>query len=90
MSLDTIEKIVPVNKPHGVERLYLYKVGVPITMVGNEASSYLFRPQNGKTLVNATENTVFVSDVPALAGYTFKVVPKVNGMTPTYTVDRLT
>ena len=70
-----VEKEVPVETPFGIALLYLYKVGYHAKMHGNEVMSYHLRRQEGGSLVGATENTVFVSDIPSLRGYTFEVIP---------------
>jgi hypothetical protein len=86
------EKEIPVNTPNGVALLPLYKVGVPINMLTHQVASYFFRPQDGSSYTNASENTIFISDI--LKDHTFKVVlvplvKKNRRPTFSYTVTRL-
>jgi len=65
-----VEKQVKVETEDGVALLNLYKVGVEILMYDHQISVYKLYPKDG-TIVN--QDTVMISAVPSLQGYTFKV-----------------
>lgn len=80
---DNIEKTVKVVTPFGIALLNLYKINVDVKMLANQVSSYQLHPIDGTSLLYANENTIFISDIPSLKGYTFKV--KLINNTNSYT-----
>ena len=56
----------------------------------NRIAAYKLYPNDGKSLIKADENTIFISAVPSLKNYTFKiVVEKVEGKDTKYYLTRL-
>lgn len=73
MNKDTvIEGTIPVQTESGISYLYLFKIGHEEPMHEPQASAYKFEPRSGK-LIDADDETVYISGIPSMKGYTFKI-----------------
>ena len=94
---DGVEKTVEVHTPKGIQLLYLYKVGKEAVMFDNaelggvQVLAYKLRPRDYGG-IRLGDDIIFISDVPSLAGYTFKVVNRAKyiGFDAGWRVTRLT
>jgi hypothetical protein len=62
-----------VNVPEG--GLLIPASGETLTLNDPQVAVYFLRPKGDMTLLDATDDTTFVSDLPELGGYEFRCVP---------------
>ena len=73
MNKDTvIEGTIPVQTESGIRYLYLFKIGHEEEMHQPQVSAYKFEPRSGK-LIDADDETVYISGIPSAKKYTFKI-----------------